>query len=141
VPPRFRVGKERTAVSTYILQRCKLRNDRVVPLKEEAQVWSWGRLLEHFVPARRVHEAKRLLAIRVGSYIALGPSRFGGVAAVVVNVPDQTNSLRFFLRKQPHLVDAIQEIWWVRDVLGSSRIEEPADQLAREPSPPARMMA
>lgn len=124
---------------SYVLQPCKLRQDRLCATDAPTQTLSWRSLLDKFVPHRDRQEAQKLLALRVGSYIGLGPSKRGGKAAFVINVPDRSNSIRFLLKQSPHIGDAFEELYRVEEVLADASVFEPPSQFSPEPPPPARM--
>jgi hypothetical protein len=63
-------------VTQYTLQRCFIRKDRIVPLKDELPVeFSWALLQERFVPSGERHAKMNLLALKQKMFVGVVTDR------------------------------------------------------------------
>lgn len=113
-------------MSRFLLQPCKIRENRVVPVAAAALDLDTKALLEKFAPTRDPRELVKLRSMRIEGY--LGRSRGGKTGTEQLFFlwnQDRSNHLDFVLHGDPDFPSRVVEIYHVRVVDWGSRFDEP----------------
>lgn len=109
----------------FVLQPCKVREDRFVELEVEPLVLTASELVERFAPDRDYTELMKLRSMRPGGF--LGRIRGGRTGHPVVFVfmrDDRRNSVAQFLKRDPTLMGRVLEVFRVDEANWGSRFIE-----------------
>lgn len=112
-------------MSRFVLQPCKIRENRVVRTDEEEVVLTVKELVAKFAPTRLRTELAKLRTIRIGGYVGRSKSgRTGKDVLFFIWRDDRSNDLAFLLKADPNFPDRMKEIYRVAEVNWGTSIEE-----------------
>lgn len=100
-------------MTLFVLQPCKLREDRFVPQKDEEPlvIKSIQGLLDKFAPTMYGHRVQ-LRQLRVGAYVGLiKGSRSRKTVPFLVWNPDRSNRIRWLINQDPEFGDRVLEVY------------------------------
>lgn len=119
-------------MARYVLQPCKLREDRLVPIKNAGPVeFTWRELVERLAPSRTDKALKGLYFLQPGSYVGLlkhpHPRKRESVVVNFVYVGQgRTGLLSGPLAQDPSFASRIIEVFRVERAERDTRVSEPA---------------
>ena len=110
-------------VVRFVLRRCKLRGDRIVPTEEDTVEFSWRSLCAKFAPTKSRTALMSLRSMQLGSFVGLvdgpaGPSNF-----VFMNA-DRSGKLGSGLIKDDDFPKRVIEVFRVEHVDWSTKTIE-----------------
>ena len=114
-------------MAKFTLTRCKLREDKFVPVKgAEPQVWDWPKVVEVLAPSQSPRAFRTLRAVRPQSYICVykHPKSKRSANLLFQNADPSSNSARFILRKDPTFGDRLEHVFRVEDIDWEFSFEE-----------------
>jgi len=122
-------------MSRFVLQPCRIREDRVVPTKDEPVVLDAKELITKFAPNRVPKEKLAVRMARLGSFLGLCKgSRSGRTVPFIIWNPDRSNKIRWLLKQDEAFPDRLLEIYRLQEVDWGSSVEEiPSGKLDKLP--------
>jgi len=112
-------------MSRFVLQPCKIREDRVVPTKDDPIILNAKKLVAKFVPSGNRIECLKLRQARIGSYVGRAKgSRTGKEVLFIIWNEDRSNKIRWILKRDEAFPDRLLEIYRLNEVDWGSRFEE-----------------
>lgn len=120
------VVDSKALVARFVLQPCKIRENRVVPSGEENVVLGLAEFVKKFTITGERQERGKMRAARVGAFIGVCTgSRTKEPTLFVIWREDRFADIKFLLRKDPTFPDRCHAIFKVIEADWGSRIEEP----------------
>jgi len=127
-------------MSRFVLQPCKVRQDRVVPLKEPPLELDGPQLVRRLAPSGSQKELLQLRTARPGSFVGrCRGSRTGRPVLFTVWNPDRSNRIGWLLKRDAAFPGRILEIYRLAEVDWGTRFTEiPSGKMDRLPGDKAR---
>lgn len=102
------------------LQPCKIRENRIVPLKAERIDLRWHELVAKMAPNREPFELNTLAQLRLGSYVGVcRRSRGDGQTVFMLMNDDRSGFIDWILKKDETFASRVIEVYRV-DALDSN---------------------
>lgn len=114
-------------MARFVLQRCKVRLDRAVLLKDEPPCeLDWGGLVQRFAPGGRIDARVNMRNnLRVGGFVGLIKRRGKEeVANFVLFHPARNGNLGWVLRADPTFSERVVEIHKVSEIEWDHKFQE-----------------
>ena len=110
-------------MANFVLQPCKLKDNRFVPTKEEPITLDWGDLLTRVAPSKSYKAKLGLRSMKKGAFV--GKTRNNGVETnfIILNA-DTTGKVKWLLKQDPTFVNRLIEVFRVEDVSWDDKVEE-----------------
>ena len=128
-------------MARFLLQPCKVREDRVVPTAEPPLELDGRQLIEKLAPAKIPEELRRLRAARLGSFVGrCKGSRTGRDVLFTVWNPDRSNRIGWLLKTDAAFPERVLEIYKLVELdWGSRFVEIDSGKKDRLPGDKARL--
>ncbi len=127
-------------MSTFILQPCKLREDRFVPTKAEPMQVGWVDLCNRLAPNKSPQALMTLRRLEHSAYVglALDLKTKNAQNFFLMNF-DRSNRVGWLLKKDPSFSERLIEVYRVDGVTYDSKVEENPQRVvpANKPMPNA----
>lgn len=114
-------------MATFKLQPCKVREDHLVPTKDEVVSLSWTELVEHLAPSGSYKARLTLRNLKKGAYVGLlrnakNPSVPPGT--FFVHNPGSSNNIKWILNKDPFFSERVVQLYRVLEAEWDYEVEE-----------------
>ena len=119
-------------MARYLLQPCKLREDRIVPIKNVGPVeFTWKELVERLAPSRTDKALKSLYFLQPGSFVGLlkhphPRKREREVVNFVYVGQGRTGIISGPLARDPSFASRVIEVYRVERADRGMKVSEPA---------------
>jgi hypothetical protein len=115
-------------VARFVLQPCKLRENRIVPVKgAECEEFTWGELVAKLAPTATVSALRTLYYVQNGAF--LGLLKHPKDASKEVNfcfvAQDRTGAVTEILRRDPSFGRRLVTVYQVLEAERGSQLTEP----------------
>lgn len=114
-------------MARFVLQPCKLRDERLVPVKGEPPITlNWRELCERLAPSREQKALQVLQLVQVNSYVGTtkNPHGTGKPANFVLMNPDRSGNLAKIMSKDATFAHRLLSVYRVDDVEWDARVTE-----------------
>lgn len=113
-------------MARFVLQPCKLREERLVPVKGEPPITvDWRGLCEQLAPSRSPEALRTLQLVQVNSYVGTTKNPRGGKPAnFVLTNQDRSGDLARIMSKDATFAGRLLTVFRVEDVQWDARVTE-----------------
>lgn len=110
----------------FRLQRCKVRDDRIVPTKEAAQTLTWPELKALLAPTGDKDEIRALGMLRLNGFVGrIQHSRTGAPVIFYLQNQDNSNKIGWLTKNDPGWPKRLQEVYRVEFIKWDGQLVEP----------------
>lgn len=114
-------------MTSLLLTPCKLRNDRIVPVKDvPALRMEWAEIRERLAPSREENALLNLRKLDKGSFVGLLRAKTGEVRNFILKNPDRSDTVDWLLEKDPTFPERLIEVFRVEEANWEASMSEPA---------------
>ena len=121
-------------MASFVLQPCRVRGDRLAPLKEDPLRLTWRELLDRLAPSKSRLAQLNLTRLALGQYVGL---QHDGTN-FIIRVNDHSNDIGWLLEQDPDLPDRVQSVFRVDEAHYDVKVEETGNR-TRSGAPPRRL--
>lgn len=108
-------------MSRYVLQKCRIRDNRIVPQRDcETEVLDWAQLKQR-VGCADINTSKMLYGLRRGDYVG---TRTRAGKSNVFAVAKTSGHIDWLLKQLPDFPDTVLELYRVEEVVLDTSIRE-----------------
>lgn len=112
-------------MATFRLQKCHLRQDRLVPTKDEPVSVSWEDLLNRVAPSKSRNAKLQLRTMKRGTFVGLTKSPDAKERCnFLLHNTNNTGKIDWLLKKDPSFATRLLEVYRIESFTWDSKIEE-----------------
>ena len=114
-------------MARFVLQPCKLREERLVPVKGEPPITlTWRELCEQLAPSRSLEALRALQFVQVNSFVGTTKHPRGGQLPVnfVLTNQDRSGNISRVMSKDATFAGRLLSVFRVEDVQWDARVTE-----------------
>jgi hypothetical protein len=112
-------------MASFVLQPCKIRENRLVPTKDEAVTLSWDDFCKRLAPSRSLRAKSNLRRAGTNAFIGLlrnaqtqEPCNF------ILQNQDRSGSIEWLLKQDPSFSNRLLEVYRVESAEWDIKLEE-----------------
>lgn len=111
-------------MASFTMQRCRLRENKLVPMKEPPAEFSWEELLKRVAPSKSTKAKIQLRKMQTGAFVGVTKTPQGETSNFLLLNTNRTGKIDWLLRQDPTFAARLVEVFRVESVKWDDKLEE-----------------